>query len=154
MRSAMLSLLLLAGSEPTSSLSQRERLANEIERAIILPTGASPLNAYGRNYAFSGRDKVVGIYLLPLPPSGLDKPGSCEILLPDLRSRPCTKSEIKDQLGAEARAISAQTRAGKRRWYGRVEDLPFINDGGCMEVSFEYEIATRHFLRIACNGYA
>jgi hypothetical protein len=53
-----------------------------------------------------------------------------------------------------ARAGSGQTPSGKRKWYGTVADLPFVFDGGCMQVRLEYQISTHRFLSVSCNGYA
>ncbi|HEX6741320.1 MAG TPA: hypothetical protein VF079_05940, partial [Sphingomicrobium sp.] len=48
-----------------SATSSEEALMDEIERAVVLPNGANPLDAYGRNYAFTGAGTVVAVYLLP-----------------------------------------------------------------------------------------
>lgn len=125
---------------------------NEIESALVLPKGAKPLNAYGRNYAFSGRDKVIATYLLPSAP--LDISQGCDVMLEDGNSRPCTREEIAKTAKLDVRNMAAQTPAGKRRWYESFHSLPAISDGGCVQVSVEYDIVTRHVLTATCNGYA
>lgn len=123
---------------------------NEIERAVVLPKDARPLNSYGRNYAFSGPKKIVATYLIPLGPKSDE---GCEVVLEkNLESRPCTKKETDDASAAEARTAAAQTAAGKRRWYKKPDDLPFILDGGCMQVNVEYDIPTHRVLFVTCNG--
>ena len=67
---------------------------DKIEQTVTLPKGAKPLSAYGRNYAFSGPNKVVATYLIPLPP--LDLSEGCEVMLKDFSSRPCTEKEIEE----------------------------------------------------------
>lgn len=122
-----------------------------IERAIQLPKGAKPLNAYGRNYAFSGTNKVIATYLIPFPP--VDMSEGCDVMLENGDSRPCTKKEIKESAKSDSRDIVAQTPAGQRRWYNDPRSLPEISDGGCAQVSVEYEIATHHIVSVRCNGY-
>jgi len=46
---------------------------DQIEHAVVLPKGAKPPNAYGRNYAFSVPAKVEATYLLPSPPVDLNQ---------------------------------------------------------------------------------
>lgn len=153
MRLVTLVLLVLTASGPASISPNQSALMDEIERTIVLPKGANPLNAYGRNYAFSGPNNVVGIYLLPTPRTDLSKPGSCEkLMLPNFTPRPCTKQEIEEEVRRGARAFAAQTPAGKRRWYSDVSGLPGISDGGCMQINVAYEISTHRFLGVVCNG--
>jgi hypothetical protein len=124
----------------------------EIERVVVLPEGAKPLNAYGRNYAYSGKDMVTAIYLLPFPPLNMSE--GCEVMLEDFESRPCTDEEIAEIAKSDETAVAAQTPAGERRWYNSSHDLPFINDGGCTQVTVDYDTATRRVLKAACNGHA
>lgn len=125
---------------------------DKIEQAVVLPEGAKPLHAYGRNYAPSGSNKVVATYLLPTSP--LDPNEGCEVMLEDFNSRLCTKKEIEEFARSDARNVAAQTPVGKRRWYKNTRSLPSINDGGCTQVSVEYDIALRKITRASCNGYA
>ncbi|MEP7006194.1 MAG: hypothetical protein ABI810_09435 [Sphingomonas bacterium] len=125
---------------------------NEIERAVVLPKDAAPLDSYGRNYTFSGPEKVVATYLIPPRLPELDE--GCEVMLENLDSRPCTKKEIDEASASEARNASAQTAAGKRRWYKGPDYLPSISDGGCEQVNVEYDIRTHRVLVVACNGVA
>jgi hypothetical protein len=125
---------------------------DEIERAVILPKGAQSLAAYGRNYAFSGPNKVVATYLIPSPP--LDMREGCEVALKDFKSRPCTKKELEKLARTDALSVAAQTPAGKKRWYNDYRSLPYIDDGGCSQVSVEYEVAAHHVVTVFCNGRA
>ena len=123
---------------------------NEIERLVVLPKGADSMSAYGRNYAFSDRGKVVAIYLKPFPLPKIDE--GCEEMLENFSSRPCTKEEVAEGMASDARAAAAQTPAGERRWFGKASELPFVSDGGCMEVRVEFDTAAHRVLSVACNG--
>ncbi len=109
----------------------RERaLMDEIESSVRLPTGAHPIADYGRYYAFDGMDKVRAVYLVPL------------VLPRSLRARGSRQDWVND------------LPADKRRWEGRADRLPHVFDGGCMMVTIEYDIATKRFLRVDCDGNA
>jgi hypothetical protein len=155
---SLLSLLPLVAEGPAAPARLQEALMDEIERAIVLPRGAQPMNRYGRNYASSGPDRVVATYLMPPPPLHLQ--GGCEVVLKDLTSRPCTKSEIvasakwnADAVKSNALRIAAQSPAGERRWYNNARSLPFINEGGCMQVWVEYDTKNHRVVALSCNGY-
>lgn len=117
-----------------------------------MPKGAKPLTAYGRNYALSGSNKVVATYLIPSLP--LDFSVGCEVVLVNLNSRPCTTKEVKKSATSDARYVAGQTPAGKRRWYKSTRSLPFISDGGCTQVTVEYDVPTHTVTAVYCNGYA
>lgn len=154
----LLSLLPLAVEGPTAPSRRQEALMDEIEKAVVLPRAAQPMKSYGRNYASSGPDRVVATYLTPLPPLALRE--GCEVVLQDLTSRPCTKSDIvasarwnADAAKANAIRVATQTPAGERRWYSSAGSLPFINDGGCMQVWVEYDTKNHRVIALSCNGY-
>ncbi|TMJ12373.1 MAG: hypothetical protein E6G94_13995 [Alphaproteobacteria bacterium] len=123
-----------------------------IERSVILPKDAEPLDAYGRNYAFAGPDMVVAIYLLPERPSNPDS--GCEELREDMTSRPCSKKDLEEMARDEAARLAAQTPAGERRWHKDPNGLPQTFDGGCTQVNVRFRISTRSVERVACNGRA
>ena len=97
--------------------SVHDALMDEIERTVVLPQGARSLDAYGRNYAPSGRDKVTAVYLVPSPPLNVDQ--GCDVMLENFSSRPCTKQEVAQTAASAARASASETPAGKRRWFER-----------------------------------
>ena len=132
--------------------SERQALTDEIERAITLPDGAQPLNAYGRNYAFDGQGKVVATYLIPLLNTSLDE--GCEVMLDNFESRPCTQNEIRELADAGASMAASQTPAGEVRWHDSPKSLHFINDGGCPQINVEYDVTARRVLAVECNGEA
>lgn len=54
----------------------------------------------------------------------------------------------------ETQFLTAETPAGHRRWFAKPIDLPSMSDGGCMQISVAYDIASRRITRAVCNGYA
>lgn len=121
-------------------------LLDEIEAMVKLPSGALELDEYGRAYAFSD-GKVVAHYLVPMSFEPEPNDGCAEALA-DGTTRPC-----EDGWEAEFDAIyDNQIAAGERRWFDDARDLPFMNDGGCSMVSFEYFPEEKRFARIECNG--
>ncbi|WP_081469566.1 hypothetical protein [Sphingomonas sp. PAMC 26617] len=119
---------------------------DEIERQVVLPKDAQPLASYGRNYAFSNESNVVATYLIPLPAPAVGE--GCKVMLENASSRPCTKEEIAEGTTAK----DTETVAGKRRWFGSSNDLPFISDGGCAEVNITYDTTAHRMLSVTCNG--
>lgn len=150
--STTLILLLLTAAAPASSSRSPQALMERIERAVVLPKEAKPLSEYGRNYAFSGPNKVIATYLIPSRPIGSSE--GCEVVLEEFNTRPCTAKEIAKLARADASAVASQTPAGKRRWYDSSRSLPFISDGGCQQVTVQYDILTQHITAVSCNGHA
>jgi hypothetical protein len=145
--------LALAATGPSPDASQRQNmLMDEIERTVALPKGARPFGAYAHNYAFNGADKVRAIYLVPEPPLKLND--GCEELLEHGRARPCRQRELQRMAREDRRRIATQTPAGQRRWYKDKRAMPEINDGGCMQVTIEYDIRAHRASYVGCNGYA
>jgi hypothetical protein len=146
--SPLLSATLCVAACSQAPESRETAIMNEIEQAVVLPRDAKPLEKYGRNYAPAGGGKVLATYLIPFPP--LERSKGCEVM-ENWASRPCTEKEIE---ASDARTVEAQTPAGKRRWFNDPRSLPFINDGGCTQVSVEYNVTTHRILTVGCNGEA
>ena len=139
-------MLLLAVAGCVRTPSREEVLMDEIERKVVLPTDAQPLESYGRNYTFSNNRNVVATYLIPLAPPLRGE--GCEMMLENFSSRPCTKEEVSE--GATAKDI--ETVAGKRRWFKSSNNLPFISDGGCAQINITYDTTAHRVLSVTCNG--
>ena len=139
-----------ACSQPPQS--REAAIMDEIERAIVLPKNAETLDKYARNYAPDVGGKILATYIIPLTSFGMDT--GCDVMLENFASRPCTKKEIEESLLIEAQNVETQPAAGKRRWFQDPQDLPFINDGGCQQVSVEYDTTTRRVLTVVCNEEA
>lgn len=121
----------------------REELLDRIERSVRLPAGAKPFGSYARYYAPSGRDEVVGIFILP----GLDElPAGegCEELAVNGASAPCSFEGPK----------SSTVGAGNRVWLSDYAKLPMpMRDArNCGLISMVYQTAQRRFLEVVCYG--
>jgi hypothetical protein len=128
-----------------------DKLMDELEQQVRLPTGASPLQDYARHYAFEKDGKVIGIYLLRAPSSGQGLPNQapddgCEVLGLD-----------GDEVTGKPVPCTAQPEvlaAGKRRWFSDFEELPIRFDGGCGMITVRFNPATRQVEEAFCNGFA
>ena len=56
----------------------------------------------------------------------------------------------------ERKILAIYTSSGQpgRVWVSRPADFPMVFDGGCSVVNVVYDLETRTFLRVACNGSA
>lgn len=121
----------------------REQLLDTIEHSIRLPAGARPFSSYARYYAPSGRDEVVGIFILP----GLDElPAGegCEELREIGTSAPCSFDWPK----------STEVGAGNRVWLSDYAKLPMpMRDArNCGLISMVYQTSKRRFIEVVCYG--
>lgn len=135
------SIVVLAGCS-TAEARQREALMDQIEDRVQLPKDAGPMASYRRYYASSGDGKVTAVYLMPFDDG--PRPGDiCEEILTDFTTRevPCEPMEFEWEIPA-----------GERKWLSDHLSLPFINDGGCMQVTIEYDVKADQFTMIECNG--
>ena len=117
---------------------------NQIEKQVQLPKGARPLGEYARYYADTKGGEVVAVYLIPM--NDEIRPGeSCAELLENFTTRevPCEPMHHPWAVGA-----------GERRWVKSEQDLPFINDGGCGQVTVIFDKAKSVVKRANCNGVA
>jgi len=146
--SGILPLLILTGAMSPDTARRHEDLMNEIEKRIVLPPGARPLSAYGRNYAFSGRDRVLAVYLIP--ERRYDERGGCV----HGDGIACTKQEVRALVRESDILIASQAAAGRRRWHEQASSLPDISDGGCTQITIRYDMPRKRVLSVACNGFA
>jgi hypothetical protein len=117
---------------------------DRIEKQVHLPKGASPLADYSRYYSDDGKGEIVAVYLII--PRDEPRPGeTCEELTTNFTSRtvPCRPVQLPWAIPA-----------GQRRWLKDKRELPFINDGGCMEVDVTFNKAKWAVTSIQCNGEA
>ncbi|WP_243402803.1 MULTISPECIES: hypothetical protein [Bacteria] len=144
--------LLATAAAPVPPSARERAVMDAIERSIVLPAKARPLAAYGRNYAWADPTHVVANYLLPSSPPAPNQ--GCDVMIENFKSRPCTRAEIADMARRDAKSRAAETPAGQRRWFAHAHDLPFIFDGGCIQVTVAYDVVSRSITRTQCNGYA
>jgi hypothetical protein len=141
-------MLVLGATVPNST---EQELMDRIESSVVLPEGAYPLEDYGRYYTYSGEGRVTAVYLRPFnPPDSSDGcwKSSGEDLIP------CTEEEREAANSAMSGMTSRRLGAGERRWVDDSNDLPFILDGGCTQVTIDYLIASNRFASVRCNGLA
>ena len=145
MRSAILvtaAILLINCSSPGER--KQNALMDKIEEQVQLPEGARPLGDYARYYTYGKNGDVHGVYLIPF--NDEPRPGeSCEKLIANFTSRdvPCPPMQSPDALAV-----------GKRQWLEDRRDLPFVNDGGCMEVDVVFDPSKARVKSVDCNGTA
>ena len=142
-------LLAPTGVRVASSVD-RSALAAEIERAVVMPQGARPIEEYGGNYALNGVGTVIARYLLPVP---RQQAGGCSKVYAD-QLRACTKDEVTELQKKYDEDFAQQTPAGQARWFENPVDLPLIFDGGCMQVNVEYDLSSHRVVSASCNGLA
>ena len=148
--------LALAACAPTDARAPlqdaQEALMDAIEASVQLPKEAYPLGEYRRHYAYGDNGQVFAIYLIPMPPPKVDD--GCEVMTADFGTRPCTKAEIEEARATNAKMAADRAPAGQRRWMKDTGSLPTIFDGGCAQVTIEYDIASARVLSARCNGHA
>jgi hypothetical protein len=119
---------------------------DQIDRAVVLPSRARPSNEYGKNFALSGAERVKAVYLIPEP---LPK-ANFTCVHGDLK--PCTKDEIDRWVSVRITRRVGYAPAGQRRWFDAERDLPSIADGGCNQVTIQYDMPTQRVISVGCNG--
>lgn len=78
----------------------------------------------------------------------------CEVISGNFSSRQCSESEVADITDMEEELIAREALAGESRWFKAVAELPQILDGGCSQVTFEYDVRLERIIKIECNGEA
>jgi hypothetical protein len=124
--------------------SPHDELMDVIEAQVRLPEGARHLDDYSRYYAESDDGRVTAVYLIPLSMEAADE-DECEEISEDGSGQivPCPSMNLPWQIPA-----------GQRRWLDTEADLPFINDGGCSQVTVTFDRATSRVSAVNCNGIA
>ncbi|RSU54750.1 hypothetical protein [Sphingobium yanoikuyae] len=135
-----------------AGLDRQAMLAAQIEKQVKLPEGAAKLSDYGRNYAFKEAGIVTGIYLIPIGKE--ERNEGCEVMLANMASRPCSAQEMAGISDMQRAIDDGQAKAGESRWFASEKELPYINDGGCSQVSLEYDVQQKRVVTIGCNGEA
>lgn len=134
-----LSLLTSSLAECAGASDDRERLAETIEEAVVLPRGAAALGSYERY--FTERDGVVLAVLINHSEDHRQVVAQhCRTL--DESPFPCPLA------GGEVRLVDA----GESAWVEDWIDLPGMSGGGCAQVNIEYLPQEREFVRAECNG--
>jgi hypothetical protein len=139
----LLALLMLSCAQAPER-SRQAKLMDEIEQKLRLPEGASRLDRYARFYAFGRGGKVVATYVIPYRHEPQPDEG-CEQIEDN-----GTWHEVECE---PPKPWPEGASAGQRKWVATERDLPFRADGGCSQVSIDFDPAT-HEVEASCNGAA
>lgn len=123
-----------------------------IEAAVVLPEGASALDAYSRNYALQSDGKVIAVFVIPREKGGVAEGAGCEIMLENGDARPCTEAELAEDKAFDEALANAQGEAGQSRWFDDRLELPAVNGGGCGVVTIIYDPRSKQIESAECNG--
>lgn len=123
-----------------------------IEAAVVLPEGASALDAYSRNYALQSDGKVIAVFVIPREKGGVAEGAGCEIMLENGDARPCTEAELAEDKAFDEALANAQGKAGQSRWFDDRLELPAVNGGGCGVVTIIYDPRSKQIESAECNG--
>ena len=118
------------------------RLMEEIEARIKLPSDAESIDKYVRFYTFDGHGKVLGRFVLPRGEES-NPNAVCQEVRPDggTTDLPCPPQA----------AWPGQGRAGQRIWVQSSREFPMMLDGGCARINVQYDIASQKVERASCN---
>jgi hypothetical protein len=132
MRIASLIVVLGLAACAVTPRDRRDQIMDAVESQVRLPSGASPLAAYARYYAWNESGEVWAVYTIPgPPPSGQE---ICKVMdgrVPPEKWRtvPCEK-ESPEQ---------SYLPAGQRRWMSSPLAIPTTLDTlGCEQITFTY----------------
>ena len=120
--------------------SEREELAGEIERSVVLPTNARALEDYERYYAKNADGSVSAVYIVHDEGHREAVARACREI--DDAPFPCPVA------GGQLRLVEA----GESRWVDDAIDLPGMSGGGCSQVDISYQPRDGAFVRVECNG--
>ena len=116
---------------------------DRIEKAVRLPDRARPLSEYARYYAERERE-VVAVYIIP-PRDEIRAGEACEELLENMSTRDVPCEPMKSDWAMPA---------GSRRWFKSEQELPFISDGGCSQITVIFDKPKGIVKSADCNGGA
>ena len=118
---------------------QQIRIMDDVERTIRLPPGSLRLNDYSRYYAEQSSGKVAVLYVV--------HSASHIKYMQDLCSREPTNTFPCSENG-RLRLVPP----GGRLWLADSRDLPSMDGGGCGNLQFTYDPASKALPTPRCNG--
>jgi 5-deoxy-D-glucuronate isomerase len=154
MKATISAIALFIGGACSERPSDQEAVMLLLESAVDLLAGAKALDEYSRNYAVRPDGKVIGIYVTPQPAAGLEGENSCEVMLEDLSSRPCTKAERAEVVNQDKAMAAMLGQADQSRWFDDYLDLPVVLDGGCNLIEIIFDPQSQRIESTRCNGEA
>jgi hypothetical protein len=127
-----LAVLALCGCSAQAK-SPHDRIMDQVENTVTLPSGAHPLRDYARYYAFDDKGRVSIVYALPGPPASRHE--ICtemdgRVPPEKWRAVPCPKESPE----------KSYLPAGRRRWMSDWLAIPRTPDTlGCEQITFTYD---------------
>jgi hypothetical protein len=122
------------------SNNPQQALIEQIEAQITLPAGSLSKERYSRYYALGPDKRISGVYIVHRPSAFADAKAACREY--SIRKFPCSDD------GSAVELIAP----GESLWLDDHRAIPGMNGGGCAQVSFEYEPASKRFYHLECNG--
>lgn len=129
-------LLLTSCSVPAER--EKIRIMNEIEWSVQLPKDAVRPADYSRYFAWRPDGKVAVLYVVHGTHLAEMREWCRENPVGEF---PCSREGEVELVGP-----------GRRRWLDDSRELPSISGGGCADVEFTYDPATKSMTPPACNG--
>ena len=150
---AVFSLLTGCANSSPSASPEHQTVFETIEANVRLPAGAFPLDRYSRNYAKRPDGKFVATYIVPFTSLQHDEGDlGCDVMLEDFGSRPCSEAEIAESHHRDLQYAKSYGTAGETRWFDNYLEMPFINDGGCLQIDIVFDPLTSVIESVKCNG--
>jgi len=119
---------------------ERQEIEDRIESEVTLPGEALALARYERYYAIRADGSVIGSYIV----HDKDYHALVAVACKQVSGAPfpCPID------GGGVRLVAP----GERLWLDDAGDLPFMNGGGCAQVTIEFLPKSGKFTRVECNG--
>lgn len=127
------SILLVSFSTPERG--EHDDLMDYIEKSIVLPNGALPLDKYARYYTEYRDSVIVGAYTTDIETREADF--GCSEMLENFETK-----DVKCPALADA-------KLGERRWVAMV-DYPAVAANDCHAIQLIFNKVTRKFVDVAC----
>jgi hypothetical protein len=131
--------LITVGCHPRS-VDGHDRLMDQIETKVELPSGSLPMARYSRYYAWKAPGIVEARYTIHFDSFRRSVREACG----ETRYRgvfPCGKNGEVLLVGA-----------GERLWLARTDDLPGMLGGGCAQITLTYDLKKNAAPQLRCNG--
>lgn len=127
-------------------------MMSQIESAVVLPEGASPIDHYSRNYTLRPDGEVVAVYLIPPDPTeDYSEDYGCEIALAGLESRPCAHEGLNEVKRSDANWAAAYGVAGESRWFDGDFIVPTVSDSGCAVIDIVFDPHAQQVENVECG---
>ena len=131
---------LVTGGCRQPSYGGNNGLMDEIETKVELPSGALPIEKYSRYYAWKSRHIVKGVFII-----------HHERFRSSIRQM-CGEGQYPGSFPCGENKEDLLVDPNQRRWIRVVDELPGMSDGGCGQLTFEYDVQKKLKPQLECNG--